>query len=80
MGVRMQKSPTRKVRSQISKQIEKYGLPQSWEKECYDLYQKFISSRSAPRTQASTRKLIDSILLLLCKKNRFIAPKGNPWC
>lgn len=62
------------LHARISKQIEKYGLPQSWEKECYDLYEKFLKSRSTPHIGKPT-KLIDSILLLLCRKYRFIEPK-----
>lgn len=61
------------IKSKISKQIEKYSLPQTWEKECYVLYEEFLKSHSSHIGRPT--RLIDSILLLLCRKKRFIEPK-----
>lgn len=46
----------------------------SWDKECHVLYEKFLESHPEQRF-GNRRKLIDSILLLLCRKYRFIEPR-----
>ena len=72
----MKNMPSKSLSVSIFLQIKKYGLPESWEKECYMLYQKFLKSHPKQRFGQQHRKLIDSILLLLCRKYRFIEPKG----
>jgi len=59
--------------TKVKQRIAKYGLPKSWEKECCDLYEDFLKSRSS--NIGKPTRLIDSILLLLCKRKRYIEPK-----
>lgn len=73
MMSRSQKVRKSKIPREISRRIRKYGSPQHWEKECYDLHEEFLKSHS---TQIGKPvRLIDSILLLLCKRNRLIESK-----
>jgi transcription initiation factor TFIIIB Brf1 subunit/transcription initiation factor TFIIB len=57
----------------ISERIDKYGLPRTLEKECYVLYEKFLESHPKQR-YGNMKTLIDSVLLLLCRRYQIIEP------
>jgi transcription initiation factor TFIIIB Brf1 subunit/transcription initiation factor TFIIB len=65
--------PSKSLNIRISERIEKYGLPKNWEKECYVLCEKFLESHPKQRF-GNIRKLIDSVLFLLCRRYHVIEP------